>query len=143
VNVILKAVIVVGACIGLTGTVPEPVQAFACGKCDDCIGGHTNPFSQSDKESEGTHSGCIAVAGCPHADCIVTFQPSTAGIERVLADVEAGDVKAAKRLLRMYPTSIVWNQDRGALQMRAACSGDGFVAHIPLSEAQNRYLAEQ
>jgi hypothetical protein len=66
-NVILKAVIVVGACIGLTGTVPEPVQAFACGKCDDCIGGHTNPFSQSDKESwlssRGLHRDVSALNG--------------------------------------------------------------------------------
>jgi hypothetical protein len=140
-NVIMKAVIVAGTCIGLSGSSPKRVQAFECGKCDTCVGGHTNPFSQSDRESEGIHSGCIAVAGCPHPDCIVTFQPSTSGIERVLADVEAGNVRAAKLLLRTYPGSIVWNKDRGALQMRAPCSGDGFVAHIPLTEAQNRFLA--
>ena len=140
-KLMLKVIVVSGISLVLGGSMPDRAQAFACGKCATCIGGHTNPYSELDRESEGIHAGCVAVAGCPHPDCIQSFAPANTTIERALAAVETGDREAARTLLRSYPSSVVWNKERGALQLRAACVGDGFVAHIPLTEAQNRYLA--
>ena len=140
-NVLAKVAVVASVCLVLTGGSAEPVQAFACGQCGNCLGGHTNLWGVF--ESEGIHSGCVAVAGCPHPDCIETIQPTAVDIERVLVQVEAGDVNAAQALLRKYPSSFVWNRERHALQVRAPCFGDGFVGHIPLTDEQNRSLSDE
>lgn len=138
-NALLKVAFLASLCSGLSGSSVKPAQAFACGTCGSCLGGHDNPLGGG--QSEGVHSSCIAVSGCPHPDCIITLQPGEADFERVLVQVEAGDVRAAQTLLRKYPGNIVWNQHRRALQMRAPCFGDGFVGHVPLTDEQNRALS--
>jgi hypothetical protein len=135
---LLKVAIVVSICIGISASSVKPAQAFACGTCGNCLGGHTNPFGGG--ESEGIHSDCVAVAGCPHPGCVKTFQPTSSDVERMLVKVEGGDIKAAQTLLRKYPGVVVWNRERHALQLSAPCTGEGFIAHIPLTARQSQAL---
>lgn len=141
---VVIAVMVVSLWIGGASAEPAPVTAFACGSCGWCAAGHTNPSGEN-AESEGIHSGCIAVAGCPHPDCVITFQtlPHADGIDRVLADAEAGDLEAPGTLVRRFGGSVVFNEQRGALQLRSPCVAGQFIGHIPLTTAQIERLAAE
>jgi hypothetical protein len=46
-----------------------------------------------------------------------------------------GDALAIERLSSDFPTSIVFNPGRSALQLKS-CDGESMVGHIPLSPAQ-------
>lgn len=137
------AVLIVSLWIGGASAEPAPVTAFACGTCGWCLAGHKNPYGGG--ESEGIHDGCIAVADCPHPDCVIAFNtlPHAAGIERLLAQVEEGHVEAPVAAVRQFGGSVVFNRQRGALQLRSPCSAGQFIGHLPLTAAQiERLVAE-
>lgn len=139
---VVAAVLIASLWIGGASAEPVPATAFACGTCGWCLGGHKNPHGGG--ESEGIHSYCIAVADCPHPDCVITFQtlPHADGIERLLADAEAGDAEAPITLVRKFGGSVTFNARRGALQLRHPCAQGQFIGHIPLTDAQLTRLAE-
>ena len=141
---VLIAVLVVSLWIGGVSAEPTPVTAFACGQCDDCLGGHTN-LSNPIGQSEGIHSQCIGVAGCPHPDCVITFQtlPHAEGIERLLAQVEEGNLDAPVTAVRRFGGSVVFNEERGALQLLSPCSAGLFIGHLPLTTAQIKRLVAE
>jgi hypothetical protein len=139
-STLLKSLLVAGVCFTFGQSSPEPAAAFACGMCGNCLGGHENPFDVRG-EAEGIHSGCIAVAGCPHPGCVETLRPGTRDFERMLVEVEAGAKEAPAALLRRHSATVVWNRERQALQLRAPCYGEAFMGHIPLTDAQQQHLS--
>lgn len=134
---------------GVLGASATPQLAFEasppyCGDCQSCgeWNQHENPLSASGTW-DGVLHGCNGAGSCgwPEHEQ-VCFNPqdmddfaSPAELEAIWPTLVTGTAEQVKPILARY-ANVVFNEDRAAIQVSAACQRDRIIVSIPRSPAQ-------